>query len=546
LASIALEEAARSGAAAAREAAESAPTCAAWLADNRKKALLAPCGVGTLDQALLGALPARHQALRLLGLGRVVLVADEVHAYDAYTRRLLCALLEFLAMLGSSAVVLTATLPRRQRQELCDAFRRGLGLGPEPLVESAFPLATRADGSGCRETPVAAARELEVPVVFTSDEGAMYDELAAAHLAGACACWIRNTVDQVLEAYRHLVEEWGVPPSSVTVFHARFALGDRLRIEEEVLRRFGKESGPEDRAGRILLASQVVEQSLDLDFDLLLSDLAPMELLIQRAGRCHRHGQREGRQPGYSSPRLRVLAPEPTDDAGAGWYKALLGNAAHVYPEQAPLWRAVRLLRERGAIRLPEDARHLVEGAYDEAAMPAPDALELADATARGVELGKGSMARYNELKPDMGYCMEATNTLWAEEERTPTRLGEDRVTVRLVRVEGGRARLWDEGAVRSGADADSPVDAPVDTKTCARSELSLSSYRVGEECIPEHLRPVVEKLRAAMPDQARHCVLLALEPGEGGAWRGRMKSRAGEGVSYDPILGLTFDEKVR
>ncbi|MGE4552217.1 MAG: CRISPR-associated helicase Cas3' [Desulfovibrionaceae bacterium] len=539
LGSIALERAAHSeasGSAAAPGAApgsaEGAATCAAWLADNRKKALLAPCGVGTLDQALLAVLPARHQALRLLGLGRLVLVADEVHAYDAYTRRLLCALLEFLAMLGASAVVLTATLPQAQRQALADAFRRGLGLGPEPLRETAFPLATRVDAQGCRETPIPAARRLEAPVAFTNDPEAMYAALVAAHRAGACACWIRNTVDQALEACRRLTGELGLPASAVTLFHARFALGDRLDIEAEVLRRFGKASRPAARAGRILIATQVVEQSLDLDFDLLLSDLAPMDLLIQRAGRCHRHLDRPGRPEGYRTPRLLVLAPEPTDDAGADWYQALLGNAAYVYPERAPLWRTVRLLAERGAIRLPEDARHLLEGAYDAEVLPAPEAMERADAEPQGVALGRDAMARYNELRPGMGYCAEASGTLWAEEERTPTRIGEDRVTVRLVRVQEGVARLWAQG----------PGDVAVSAKTCARSELSVSSYRVGEECIPERLRPAVDRLRATLPDQGRHGVLVALEPGEGGAWTGRVAGgRGASRVSYDPTTGLEF-----
>lgn len=527
LASIPLEDAAAGERGPASEREDSGPTCAAWLADNRKKALLAPCGVGTLDQALLGILPARHQSLRLLGLSRLVLIADEVHAYDAYTRRLLCALLEFMAMLGSSAVILTATLPLAQRRELCDAFSRGLGQDPAPLRETAFPLATRVDADGCRETPLRAVRNLDVETILTDDIEDMYAALTEAHRAGACACWIRNTVDQALEARRHLVEDLGLPSESVLLFHARFTQSDRLTIEEEVLRRFGPQSRPADRAGRILISTQVVEQSLDADWDLMLSDLAPMDLIIQRAGRCQRHPWRKGRPTGYDAPRMMVLSPRPTDDADAGWYRRLLGNAAFVYPMQAPLWRTARLLAERGGIHLPRDARALVEGTYG-ANLPAPVDIERADAEPQGKEMGKDYMARYNALDAEVGYATESAANFWAEEDRVPTREGEDRVTVRLVRTENGKVRLW--------------VDGPVNAKTCARSEVALPSYYAQEESIPAHMNSAVEELREKMPDKARHCLLLALEPGEDGTWVGVLHGKKGNTrFGYCPTTGLQY-----
>jgi CRISPR-associated endonuclease/helicase Cas3 len=139
---------------------ESGAFCATWLADNRKKALLAPCGVGTLDQALLAVLPAKHQCLRLLGLGRSVLVADEVHAYDVYTSNLLETLLTFHAGLGGSAILLSATLPCALKQRFADAFCRGAGYPARVLTKARLPVATRLAADGFSETVLPSTREI--------------------------------------------------------------------------------------------------------------------------------------------------------------------------------------------------------------------------------------------------------------------------------------------------------------------------------------------------------------------------------------------------
>src|SRR5206468_9255049 len=130
--------------------------CSDWLADNRKKALLAHVGVGTIDQALLAVLAARHQSMRLFGLCRKVLIVDEVHACDAYVHQLLCTLLRFHAALGGSAVLLSATLPARMRSELTGAFAESLGKPAERDLSTSYPLATHMTAEGLREHPVLA------------------------------------------------------------------------------------------------------------------------------------------------------------------------------------------------------------------------------------------------------------------------------------------------------------------------------------------------------------------------------------------------------
>jgi CRISPR-associated endonuclease/helicase Cas3 len=250
--------------------------CAAWLADNRRKAFLAQVGVGTIDQALLAVLPTRHAPLRLLGLSQRVLIVDEAHAYDSYMGIELARLLQFHAGMGGSAVVLSATLTATQRADLCRAFRAGLGCDDDDTTTppaTAYPAATVVSTAGAISYPLELAAELHrsVAVSRVAMMDATADALIAAASSGAAVAWIRNTVDDAIEAVE-LLRARGYTP---LLFHARFAMGDRLAVEQEAMRLFGPRSTPTERTGRVLVATQVVEQSLDLDFDLLVSDRRP-------------------------------------------------------------------------------------------------------------------------------------------------------------------------------------------------------------------------------------------------------------------------------
>lgn len=503
-------------------------TCSQWLADNRKKALLAPCGAGTLDQALLAVLPAKHQSLRLAGLSRTVLVADEVHSYDLYTGELLATLLTFIAAMGSSAILLTATLPQSLRLKLVQAFQRGLGSGlSQSMDKDDFPLATRVDGSGAvteSPIPVEDGSGKTTAVELVHDEHAMFEALVEASRAGACACWVRNTVDQAIDTARRLVDEHGLSPDKVILCHARFAMCDRLEREKEILRRFGKKSRPEDRAGYVLVGSQVLEQSLDYDVDLMLSDLAPMADLIQRAGRCHRH--RRERPEGYGESRLVVLSPEPIDTPAADWYGAVLGKARFVYRRQALLWRTARLLRDVRRIVLPQEARKLMEGAYGEE-IAAPDILVRADADAEGEALADKSLATQNGLDLTQGYASGAGSG-WADETLAFTRLGDERVQLRLCRIQDdGSIELWAGGA---------------GVKACALSEVSVSTKRV-DKPDSETVSSALDGFAETMPDKGRWVQLVALRQTGDGEWAGQVP-RDGKLVSvrYSRAKGLSID----
>ncbi len=257
--------------------------CNQWLADNRKKSLLADIGVGTIDQVLLAILPSRHQSLRLFGLLDKVLIIDEVHACDAYMQTLLCALLKAHAASGGGVILLSATLAENQRQKLVNAYAEGQKWGQQRLQKIAkddYPLLTSLDNKGIKEQVIATRKSVKrcVNIKLLHSIDAIETLFADVIAKDQCACWIRNTVIDACESYQWLKElhpEW-----NIDLFHARFAMGDRLNIENRVLESFGKNSTAQQRKGKILIATQVVEQSLDADWDELVTDLVPIDMII--------------------------------------------------------------------------------------------------------------------------------------------------------------------------------------------------------------------------------------------------------------------------
>ncbi len=430
--------------------------CNAWLADSRKKALLADVGVGTLDQALLAVLPARHQSLRLLGLGRKVLLVDEVHAYDSYMQKLLDALLEVHARQGGSVILLSATLPQTMRKNLVDAFHRGLNQA-SPILnsESGYPLVTHTPASAMDkiEQTIDTREEVKrtVQIHRLESEQAVMDIIQASINAKHCVCWIRNTVKSARQAYRAL-REAGVPAEQITLFHSRFAMIDRQAIESDVLAKFGKHSTAQQRQGQILIATQVVEQSLDLDLDVMVSDLAPIDLIIQRAGRLRRHIRdqqgnpitTENAQDQRGAPILYLYTPEPRDDADAKWLKPDHAGTQAVYPHIGQLWLTAKTLLDKGQWTMPEDARYLIDSVYSECATY-PGALEQQSFDAEGANKSRESMADLNALALSKGYTRNSGD--WDEETRIPTRLTEqETISVALAIVDNGQLKPYASG----------------------------------------------------------------------------------------------------
>jgi CRISPR-associated endonuclease/helicase Cas3 len=502
-----------------REPAEqpAAAQCAAWIADDRRKAFLAEIGAGTIDQAIMAVLPTRHAPLRLLGLSRRVLIVDEAHAYDAYMTKELHGLLAFQAALGGSAIVVSATLTAKQRGELQAAFLGGLGAEAPTDAATEYPLTTAVSRAGvsaeaCAMAP-GLARRVEVQRL-----GGREDAIAAicdAARGGAAVAWVRNAVDDAIEAAQQL-REAGI---EARLFHARFAMGDRQDIERQVLEWFGRDSRPEERKGRVLVATQVVEQSLDLDFDLMVTDLAPADLVIQRAGRLWRH--QRGKRP-VPGPGLLLLAPEPIDDPTAQWLGAELRRTGFVYSDHALLWRSARSLLQRGCIETPGGIRALVEAAYDRDAPGAvPAGLTPAANRAEGAELAAAGIAFQNLLKIEEPY--ERRAGLWEPDVRTPTRLADAHVVFRLARDENGAVVPW------------YPHEEP--RRAWALSEVSVRATRLkgAEE------DQLVRDTKKNWPAWDQDIPVLLFRPDGAGRWRGCAidPRERRQSVTYDTICGL-------
>ena len=435
-----LQEAADPGAMPVRDAVDETASaqCAAWIADDRRQTFLAQVGVGTIDQALLAVLPSRHAPLRLHGLHRRVLIVDEAHAYDAYMREELLRLVQFQSGLGGSTIILSATLPQKTRRELAAAYTQGADAAQQTPVRACYPLITVVRLEGLDELPCAGrdglARRIAVQRLESPD--AALARIRDAAKAGQAVAWIRNAVDDALEAHEALAAQGVI----ATLFHARFAMGHRQEIEQRVVARYGKRG--KDRAG-VVVSTQVLEQSLDIDFDLIVTDLAPIDLLIQRAGRLWRHAR--PLRPA-DLPRLLVLAPDPVDDPGAHWLGTMLRRTGFVYPNHALLWRTACVLFETGAIEAPGDVRRLVEAVYA-SVENAPVGLQRNAQEAEGKNSAHVSLARQNLLGWTEGYTRKSG--AWESDVRTPTRLGEESVTLRLG--------CWDGAALRPMCDADEP-----------------------------------------------------------------------------------------
>ncbi|MGH2487562.1 MAG: CRISPR-associated helicase Cas3', partial [Ktedonobacterales bacterium] len=396
----------------------------------------------------MAILPSKFNTLRLLGLADKVLVLDEVHAYDAYLRTEVKALLRFQASLGGSAILLSATIPRKLRAELVREWRnvvtpppvRSLwSTRPEPdgVQRTEYPLATVISASETTEAPVESASwsKREVSVRFVHADRDAVERIVAAANAGCAVAWVRNTVDTCRAAAED-IRRHGIEP---IVFHARFAQCDRQAREAEVTDLFGKGKDGA-RRGRVLIATQVIEQSLDIDFDFMVSDLAPIDLLIQRAGRLWRHKDRS--RPITSGPELVVLSPRFTEAPDDDWLKALLPHTDLIYGSVDVLWRTLRALLKTNKIVTPDGLRDLIEEVYAGDECPR-NLMERAD-RALAAEGAALATAGYVALKPEGGYSGEVTT--WLSDTHVPTRLGEEQVVLRLGRVmHDGRIEPWAE-----------------------------------------------------------------------------------------------------
>jgi len=487
-----------------------------WLSSSRKRALLSNIGVGTVDQALMAVLPMSHQSLRLLGLARNILIVDEVHAYDPYMHTLLCTLLRFHARLGGSAILLSATLPMRTREELLCSYAEGRGEGGVVASLAPYPLFTSYYKGSLREQTVASNRERHITFSFIHTFDDAISTICTSYTKGRCICWIRNTVDDAIDAYTAV--KHALPDAHIILFHARYAFVDRRKIQEEVIRRFGKDGTPEMRRGTVLIATQVVEQSLDLDFDDMITDLAPIDLLLQRAGRLQRH---EAFHKKDEAAVLVVFAPHFDEMPNEAWYASVFPRGAAVYPQHGRLWKTMEFLYNSPQVTLPKSARAAIEYVYGKD-VDVPELLVKRDLRAEGECKADIALAHLNCLNVDTGYVSDMH---WSDEALTPTRIHDPSVTLRLaVNTSSGKIGPW----------ADALWE---DTEIQVRARLV-------NQCIDDETHSTA---RSMMPDQGKWCIPVVLHK-NGDAWLGRALDKGGNLVSieYDAIIGLRLHKLER
>ncbi len=335
-----------------------AATARDWFAGSRR-ALLAPFGTGTVDQALMARVAAKHSALRLFALAGKVVVIDEVHSYDPYTSRLLDALIAWLMECGCTIIVLSATLTAARRASLVAAA----GATEPTPAPAAYPLITRVSGGVAEHHPVADHSLRDRPFGlrhFTDGDEAVLADATQAAENGACVLVIRNTVERARQTFREMKCRVRDGTARVGLLHSRFPQFRRDQNEQEWMDLLGPD-GTRRPHGCVLVATQVVEQSVDIDADLLITDLAPTDLLLQRMGRLHRHHR--PRPPGYEHPACWIVHPGVDWHGSAAEIRKSLGPAGRVYPPSA-LYQSGRVWRERTAVRLPGEIREILESTH--------------------------------------------------------------------------------------------------------------------------------------------------------------------------------------
>jgi len=332
-----------------------------WFA-SAKRALIAPFGVGTVDQALLGIVASKHFFVRHFALAGKVVILDEVHSYDLYTGTLIDKLITTLEGLGCTVIVLSATLTGKRRGQIVSQPEDDKGEVGRP-----YPLITgRNEGHSLEPVAAASPKSRAVKIDFVTSENAAAEAITLARTSGA-VLWICNTVDAAQKQYRFFAESVQ-KEFPIGLLHSRFPFWLREELENEWMERLDK-SGKR-RCGCILVSTQIAEQSVDLDADLLVTELAPTDMLLQRLGRLWRH---EREQRPVDTARLCIIKEEKGLDEFQNMEpKAIvkaLGSKAYVYApfillRTLELWK--KQSKERGEVSIPSQIRQLIESTYQE------------------------------------------------------------------------------------------------------------------------------------------------------------------------------------
>lgn len=417
--------------------------------NGRKRALLAQFSVGTVDQIMMAAMATRHQFVRLFGLYGKTVVIDEIHAYDTYMMDIICVLLSWLRRIGTPVILLSATLPRSMRSQLIAAYA-DKDIDTKALVDG--PNITVWSDVSMHSEPITdiAPRVLKLQLRQYEDtaESVVHhtvDIIIEAIEVGGCVACIMNTVNDaqvVARSLRSSLPE-DVP---VIVVHSRFTRKDRRHWEERLLGLFGKDrTNRPDRA--VVVGTQVLEQSLDVDFDFMVSDLSPIDLLIQRAGRVHRHWRKNpSSERAHAVPTMVVFVPrletfEPRRVVRGIYKSSVLARTAFALADHG------------NTVVLPGDETRLINTVYEQES-PASLPKAIADRLEEWDQEDTGSDARdrvqasrleigtpaFFDYEPDLSELSGQFTEV--DEERVRTRLGTESFNVVILAEDVETAEL--------------------------------------------------------------------------------------------------------
>jgi len=443
----------------------------AWFRPG-KRALLMPFAVGTIDQALLAVLKVRHHFIRCFGLAGKVVILDEVHSYDVYTGTLLDLLVPRLLELGCTVIILSATLTHARRQAF---FTDPSALGSE----ESYPLTSAQRRSGIvvtgSEPPT--TKSVNVNLRQLSD-----DEVAELAVEKArsrhCVLCIANTVAQAQRWYREIKAAMPEGAFDLGLLHSAFPAWRRQELEEKWMIKLGKKGNRSE--GCVLVATQVVEQSVDIDADMMITELAPTDMLLQRIGRLWRHEYAE--RPCSAPTVIIVTGNVPCVETLADLEEALGKTNCRVYQPYV-LWRAYQVWRQYHQIRLPDDIRHLLESTYN-GLEDEPDFLHEAKAKLEKRKARLRALAQ-SARADKIGFC-----TL-PDDDRAMTRYNEvqkiDAVLVQSVDAGSEAAKL----VLSSGQEIEinAKTKNPWASAQLHMNMVSLPSYRLPDVNMPTFFR---------------------------------------------------------
>lgn len=512
-----------------------------WFSSS-KRALLAPFGAGTVDQVEMAGLHTRYYMLKLFSLAGKVVVIDEVHAYDAYMNTILEHTLQWLAALGSTVILLSATLPSQRHGKLAHAFLQGVidedAPAPSIAADLDYPALSIYRAQQQRSVPSAAFRaeqRLTLRFIHDEDYAAQGQRLIDLVVEGGTVARLCNRVDDAQQIFRALQRL--DPPENVLI-HARFPLQERQQREQQVNKLVGRDSKrtPTDRV--IIVGTQVLEQSLDYDVDVMVTDLAPIDLLLQRAGRLHRHARQ--RLPRFHDAMMYVQFPLPAQNL-PDWERWKRIYDAYI------LWRTWDVLKKRAAdgiipIMLPNEYRPLIEDVYT-AELPALDAdTPYAEAMRKAwsamqaagkqmqdearLRLTPDPLSRDGITRGDVLDFIEDEEGALIGWQAAKTRLGERITVIPLYEIDGALA-LDPQGQQRISAKPD----------TATQIALLNRALPISDPRLIDVFRTKIHWPWRKPPALLKHVYPLKLDA------LGRT-TIAGIPVRLDPLLGLTINQE--